>query len=163
MPDGTVVKSPFVVGNIDDGVEYALITAMGVGGGVLNVAAGVASIFFFFVQPTPITGIIFIGALLGGLTLSVGESVGQYVVAGKEEIRWSDLYVRALAAHANDVRAQIGRGPAVPRAPTLPTYTPLLPPPPPLSSTPQPTAPPPPGVLDPSDAPPAVLDPAEDL
>ncbi len=152
LPDGTVVKSVAVVGNIDDPLEYAVVTAMGVGGTVLSVTAGVASIFFIFSQ-TPVTGIIFIGALLGGLSLDIGQSVAQYVIAGSEEVRWSNLYARAITAHARDVRAQIGRGPP---AGTRPALTLPLPPPPPLTSSPMPSAPP-----DPSDGPPVVLDPAE--
>ena len=148
LPDGTVVKSAVLTGNIDDPLEYAVVTAMGVGGTVLSVTAGVASIFFIFSQ-TPVTGIIFIGALLGGLSLDIGQSVAQYVVAGSEEVRWSNLYVQALAAHAKDVRTQIGRGPPVGARPPLPSLSP----PPPLSPS---TA-----LPDPSDGPPAVLDPAE--
>jgi hypothetical protein len=143
LPDGTVVKSAPVTGNIDDGLEYGIVTAMSVGGTLLDVTAGIASIFFIF-QPSFVTGGIFIGALLGGLVLNVGQSTAQYFVAVSEEGRWSNLYADAIRAHAKDVRAQIGKGPPV-RAPSAS---------PPPFTTPSPSA-------DPSDGPPPILDPAE--
>jgi hypothetical protein len=152
LPDGTVVKSAPVTGNIDDGVEHALVTGMGIGGTVLDVTAGISSIFFIF-SPSFVTGAVFVGALLGGLALNIGQSSAQYVVALNEEVRWSDLYATALRAHVADVRAQIGRGPPGPRPPSpLPLPLPL-----PLPATPSTTTP------DPSDAasPPPLLDPAE--
>lgn len=145
LPDGTVVKSAPVIGNIDDGLEYGIVTAMSVGGTMLDVTAGIASIFFIF-QPSFVTGGIFIGALLGGLVLNVGQSTAQYFVAISEEGRWSNLYADAIRAHARDVRAQIGKGPPV-RAPSAS-------PPPPAFTTPPPSS-------DPSDGPPPILDPAE--
>jgi len=150
LPDGTVVKSAPVTGNIDDGVEHALVTGMGIGGTVLDVTAGISSIFFIF-SPSYVTGAVFIGALLGGLALNIGQSSAQYFVALSEEGRWSDLYATALRAHVADVRAQIGRGPPPPKAP---------PPPPPLPTSTPPTTTSP---ADPSDAasPPPLLDPAE--
>ncbi|HEY1100154.1 MAG TPA: hypothetical protein VGF99_14555 [Myxococcota bacterium] len=158
LPDGTIVKSPPVVANIDDGLEDAVVTGMGIGGTVLDVTAGVASIFFIF-SPTPVTGIVFIGALLGGLSLNVGQSVAQYVIAGSEEVRWSNLFSKALIAHAQDIRAQIGRGPPPTKPITLPSIgPPPLPPPPPLDPAATPSTSPPPRTGDP---PPPVLDPAE--
>ena len=155
LPDGTVVRSAPVTANIDNGIEYAIVTSMGVGGTILDVTAGIASIFFIF-QPSLLTGAIFIGALLGGLTLNVGQSTAQYFVAISEEGRWSDMYADALRVHAREVREQIGKGPP-PRK--TPPSTPL--PPPPLSPSPSltPTAP-----NDPSEPPPPLppTDPAGD-
>jgi hypothetical protein len=149
LPDGTVVRSAPVTGNIDDGLEHALVTGMGIGGTVLDVTAGISSIFFIF-SPSFVTGAVFIGALVGGLALNIGQSTAQYFVALSEEGRWSDLYATALRAHVVDVRAQIGRGPP-----------PLKTPPPPLTTPTTPTTPTAPS--DPSDAasPPPLLDPAE--
>lgn len=146
LPDGTVVKSAPVIGNVDDAGEYALITGLGIGSTVLNVTAGIASIFFIFQQQNAVTGAVFIGSLLGGLGLNIGQSVAQYGVAGSEEVRWSNLFRDALIAHANDVRARQGSGPPLPTT-TLPTTT--------LPAPPRPTAP-----VAPT-APPPVLDPAE--
>jgi hypothetical protein len=115
LPDGTVVKSPPASANIDDGLEYAVVTTMSIGGTLLDVTAGIASIFFIF-QPTFETGVVFIGALLGGLALNVGQSGAQYLVALSEERRWSDQFADVLRAHARDVRAKIGTGP-LPGAP----------------------------------------------
>lgn len=154
LPDGTVVRSAPVTGNIDDGVEHALVTGMGIGGTVLDVTAGISAIFFI-VSPSYVTGAVFIGALLGGLALNIGQSSAQYFVALSEEGRWSDLYATALRAHVADVRAQIGRGPP----PTATTTTP----PSPLPGTMPPPASPSTSPADPSDAasPPPPLDPAE--
>ncbi len=148
LPDGTVVRSAPMTANIDNGFEYALVTSMGVGGTILDVTAGIASIFFIF-QPSFLTGGIFIGALLGGLALNVGQSTAQYFVAISEEGRWSDMYADALRVHARDVRTQIGKGPP-------PRPAPKIAPPPPLS--PVPTSPTP--VNDPSEPPPPLADPA---
>jgi hypothetical protein len=120
---------------------------MGIGGTVLDVTAGIASIFFIF-SPSYVTGAVFVGALLGGLALNIGQSSAQYFVALSEEVRWSDLYATALRAHVADVRAGIGRGPPASQTPPPPSALP---------------APPPPLPADPSDAvaPPPLLDPAE--
>jgi hypothetical protein len=120
-PDGSVVRSTPLTGNIDDALEYAAVTSLGVGGTILDVTAGISSIFFVF-SPSFVTGAVFIGALLGGLALNLAQSGSQYLVAGSEEKRWSDLYAKALAQHATDVRAGIGKGP-----PPSTTKTPLTP------------------------------------
>lgn len=140
LPDGTVVKSEPVIGNVDDAGEYALVTGLGIGSTVLNVTAGIASIFFIFQQQSTLTGAVFIGSLLGGLGLNIGQSVAQYGVAASEEVRWSNLFRDALIAHAKDVRAKQGSGPPVSttKLPALPTAAP-----------PDPAAPPP--VLDPAE------------
>jgi len=146
LPDGTVVKSAPVTANIDDGLEYGVVTVMSVGGTLLDVTAGISSIFFIF-QPSFVTGAVFIGALLGGLALNVGQSAAQYFVALSEERRWSDQYAEALRVHAREVREKIGTGP--PRAP--PSSTPI----------PTPTLPPTKAPPDPLDGAPPLLDPAE--
>ena len=124
LADGSVVRSQAVSGNIDDPLEYAGVTAVGVGGTVLDVVAGISSIFFIFTQDT-VMGVVFIGALLGGLGLNLAHSASQYVVAGSEERRWSDLYAQALKQHAADVRAGAGKGP--PPQTTKAPLTPLTP------------------------------------
>jgi hypothetical protein len=149
LPDGTVVKSKPVVGPIDDVVEYGVVTGMGIGGTVLDVTAGAASIFFIF-SPSFVTGAVFLGALVGGLALNVGQTGAQYVFALNEEVRWSDLFATALRAHAADVRAQRGRGPPLRSAPSPPSRAPS-------STTSTPALPDP---ADPS-TPPPLLDPAE--
>lgn len=142
LPDGTLVKSAPVIGNIDDPLEYAAMTGASVGGTVLNATGTVAILLFFFTgAQDPTIGVVAIGALVGGILLSVGQSVGQYFVANNEEKRWSNIYAQALVAHAADVRKALG----APRRPAPP----LTPPPPPGSRTP----------LDPSEAPPPLLKP----
>jgi hypothetical protein len=143
LPDGTVVKSAALSENIDDNVEALLVSGMGITGTVLDITAGVSSIVFFIFQ-SPEAGLLFIGSLVGGLCLNFGQTGAAYIVAGHDETRWSDLLQRALVQHAKDVRAQIGRGPPLPRTPVPPT--------PPLSTTPTPTPTLP--AADPSDVPP---------
>lgn len=146
LPDGTVVKSTPLTGNIDDPLEYAAMTAASVGGTVLNAAGTIAIILFFFTGAgDPTLGFVAIGALVGGIVLSATQSVSQYFIAANEEKRWSNLTAQALTAHAADVRKAMS-GPR--KAPT--------PTPPPASTTPSP--PPPPGPSDPSDAPPPLLE-----
>jgi hypothetical protein len=144
LANGRVVKSEPVTANIDDTVEYAVVTGMGVGGTVLDVAAAVASVVWVF-QRTPesqlTVGVVFLGALLGGVALNVGQQGAQTIVAGQEETRWSEMYLQALTAHAQQLRTEaLLPSPSPP--PSLPT--PPAPPPPPTNA--------PPGVLDPSDA-----------
>ena len=110
LPDGSVVRSAPMTGNIDDALEYAAITGLGIGGTILDVTAGISSIFFVF-SPSFLTGAVFIGALLGGLALNLVQSGSQYLIAGSEEKRWSDLFAQALKQHATDIRAGIGKGP----------------------------------------------------
>ena len=144
LPDGTVVKSEPVTGNVDDGLEYALTTGLGIGGTVLDMTSAVAFIFLF-IAPSPEVMIIAIGALVGGLALNIAQSSSQYFVALAEERRWSNLYAQALTAHARDVRKRSGSGPP-PGTRTAPTTGP--------------TTRPPVGPVEPSDAPPPLLDPA---
>lgn len=142
LPDGTVVKSAAVVGHIDDPLEYALVTGASIGGTVLNAVGTIAIILFFFSggMNAPL-GIVAIGSLVGGILLSIGQSVGTYFVAANEEKRWSNLYAEALKAHAVDVRRAL----AGPRKPPQP-------PPPPKADLPPAKTP-----TDPSDAPPPLL------
>lgn len=148
LPDGTVVKSAPVVGHIDDPLEYALMTGASVGGTVLNAVGTIAIILFFFTnaQSTEL-GLVAIGSLVGGILLSVGQSVGQYFVAANEEKRWSNLYATALTTHAGDVRKAL----AGPRRPA--PVAPKPPDPKPADPKDAPKTP-----TDPSDAPPPLLD-----
>lgn len=145
LPDGSVIKSQPVSKNIDDPIEYTIITGMGVGGTILDVTAGISTLFFFFTRD-PNVGLIAIGALLGGLSLNLGQSAGQYFVAAAEEKRWSNLYAEAIQIHAADVRKGMGTGPPRKAAPPPPPPTtteqpptgdPSDPPPPPLLETPK--------------------------
>lgn len=138
LPDGAVVKSRPLTRNIDDPVEYAAMTAGTIGGTVLNAVGTVSIILFFFTGGDPALGVVAIGSLVGGILLSVGQSVGQYFIASNEEKRWSNLLAEALTAHAADVRKAM----AEPRRP-----------PPPAAATTAPA-----GSTDPSDAPPPLLD-----
>lgn len=148
LPDGTVVKSQPLTRNIDDPFEYAAMTAGSVGGTVLNAVGTISIILFFFTASSdPTLGFVAIGSLIGGILLSVGQSVGQYFVAANEEKRWSNLTAEALTAHAADVRKALSG----PRRPA-PAATP---PPPPTGTT---TTPPPKGPADPSEAPPPLLE-----
>lgn len=145
LPDGSVIRSEPVSGSIDDGLEYALTTGLGVGGTVLDVTSAIAFIVLF-IAPSPEVMILAVGALVGGLALNITQSSSQYFIAFSEERRWSNLYAKALAQHAQDVRKGIGKGP--PAGTRVSTPPPVAPP----TSTPGPT--------DPSDAPPPLLDPA---
>lgn len=146
LPDGTVVKSAAIVGHIDDPLEYALMTGASVGGTVLNAVGTIAIILFFFTgAQSAELGLVAIGSLVGGILLSVAQSVGQYFVAANEEKRWSNLYATALTAHAGDVRKAL----AAPRRPA-----PL-----PASKEAKPDVVTPPKTpTDPSDAPPPLLE-----
>ncbi len=137
LPDGTPVKSAAVSGHIDHPLEYALMTGASVGGTVLNAVGTIAIVLFLFSGGSDDRlGVVAIGSLIGGVVLSIGQSVGQYFVAANEEKRWSALFADALTAHATDVRKTLA-GPRAPRA-----------------------VPPPTAALDPSDAPPPLLKPA---
>ncbi len=138
LPDGTVVKSEPVTGNIDDGFEYAVTTTLGVSATVLEVTS-VAALLYSVVTRDPNGWLVVLGSLVGGIGLYVAQSSSQYIIAASEQTRWSNLYAGALSQHARDVRTRIGTGP----------------PPRPPAPVPSPAAPP----GDPSDAPPPLLDP----
>lgn len=138
LPDGTVVKSEPVIGNIDDGFEYAVTTTLGVSATVLEVTS-VAALLYSVVTRDPNGWLVVLGSLVGGIGLYVAQSSSQYLIAASEQTRWSNLLATALTAHARDVRTRIGTGP----------------PPRPPAPIPSPSAPP----TDPSDAPPPLLEP----
>jgi hypothetical protein len=154
LPNGQVVKSEAVSANIDDPLEYAAVTGLGIGGTVLDVGAAIVSIFWIF-QSSPqnqlLVGGVFIGALLGGVALNLGQQGAQYLVAGREETRWSDMYQRAMKQHAMDIRNR-ALLPAPPPTPATPSIGPTMPMTPPATQIPP--------VLDPSDGPPQPLSPA---
>jgi hypothetical protein len=139
LPDGSVVKSEPVVGNIDSVAEYGIVTALGVGGTILDVGAAVASIWFVFEQSFE-AGAVFIGALVGGLTLHLAQNASEYVVSGSEERRWSDLFVDALEQHADDVRSGKRARAVSPSAPP-PPLPPKAPPDPSDPAAPPPLLP----------------------
>ncbi len=119
MPDGSVVKSAPVVGNIDNTLEYALVTAASVGGTVLDATAAIAILVYVVSAPSPaapLIGVVALGALLGGVTLHIAQSAGGYVIAANEEKRWSNLFAQAIRAHAVDVRAAVAKGLGTPKA-----------------------------------------------
>jgi hypothetical protein len=151
LPDGTVVKSQPVTGNIDDPLEYALMTGASVGGTVLNAVGTIAIILYLFTGATdPTLGLVALGSLVGGILLSVTQSGAQYFVAANEEKRWSNLFANALTAHAADVR----KAASGPRKPPPPVTTP-----PATTTTTSTTAPPAATPTDPSEAPPPLLAP----
>jgi hypothetical protein len=153
LPDGRIVKSEPVTGNIDDPLEYAGYTALGVCGTALDVGAGILAITLFlpcgFAPFGEYTILVLVGALVGGLGLNLAQSGAQYLIAASEETRWSNLFAVALKQHAQDIRA--GRVKAAP------------PPPAPLPAAAPTTAPvpPPPPTTTPVESPPPLLDPAE--
>lgn len=172
LPDGRVVKSEAVTGNIDDPLEYAGYTALGVCGTVLDVGAGILALTLFL----PCAGVggafgpatlpIVIGALVAGLGLNLAQSGAQYLIAASEETRWSNLFAVALKQHAQDILAGKGtRPPPPPAAPTTAPPAPAAGPPAPPAGT-APTTPPPattttPPATTPAEPPPPLLDPAE--
>jgi hypothetical protein len=157
LPDGTVVKSQPVIANIDDPVEYGLMTAASVGGTVLNATGTIAIILFFFTGANDVPlGVVAIGSLVGGIVLSIAQSVGQYFVASNEEKRWSNLYTKALTEHAKDVRKAWLSPHKPPLAPPPSTAPPPIGSPPPSSTSPATVKP---GPTDPSETPPPLLGP----
>ncbi|MCC7072262.1 MAG: hypothetical protein IT383_13120 [Deltaproteobacteria bacterium] len=138
LPDGTLVRSEPVTGNIDDGFEYAVTTTLGVSATVLEVAS-VAALLYSVVTRDQNGWYVVLGSLVGGIALYVAQSSSQYIIAASEQTRWSNLYANALTKHARDVRGRIGSGP----------------PPRPPAPVPSPTDAP----SDPSDAPPPLLEP----
>lgn len=161
LPGGQVVRSKPVTGNIDSPLEHFAVQGMAFTGSALDVGAAVASILYFVAQAAnpqliPVACGCMLGSLIGGLALNIGQSVTTYFVAGSEEVRWSNLFAKALKQHAEDVRVAALRGPV--RAPPL--STPLSTPPtegtppsstPPVELPPDPGTPPPPPLLDPAD------------
>jgi hypothetical protein len=154
LPDGTVVKSELLTGNIDDPIEYALITGASVGGTVLDAVAAISILLFVFTQQ-PLVGLVALTALVGGISLHIAQSVGQYVIASNEEKRWSNLYAQALARHADDIRRAVVKNGGIRPTPAAP--------PPGAPAVPGPGAPP--GTTDPADpnAPPPLLDDGKDV
>lgn len=152
LPNGQVVRSEPVIGNIDSPLEYFAVQGMTFAGSALDVAAGIASLVYVFTQNPYACG-CFIGALIGGLTLNLGQSIATYLVAGSDEKRWSNLFAKALKQHAADIQRAVQEGP---RAPPRREGTPAPPP-----GGPGPTEPPPaePG----ASPPPPLLDPADEL
>jgi hypothetical protein len=143
LPDGTVVKSEPLSGNIDDPFEYALLTGASIGGTVLDATAAISILLFVFTQ-NPLIGLVALTSLVGGITLHVGQSVGQYVIAAREEGRWSNLFAQALAQHAEDIRKAVQRNGGVRAAPPAPpSAAPSLPAPGATPDPADPTAPPP--------------------
>lgn len=161
LPSGRVVKSEPVTENIDDPIEYFLLNGMIFAGSALDVTAAIASLVFVFTQNPYACG-CFIGSLVLGLSLNIGQSIAAYVIAGSEETRWSNLYQRALTQHARDiVEAQaLGPPPAGQQLPLGSGFTPSPAPFPAPSSPTTPTPTPPPAGEPPP--PPPLLDPADE-
>lgn len=108
LPNGNVIRSKPVIANIDDWGEYLTTTGIGVAGSALEIGSAIASVVFVL-DRSPSTqqlaGWVFLGTLLGGLTLNASQGIVQYVNTFSEERRWSDLYAQALVQHAKDVKA----------------------------------------------------------
>jgi hypothetical protein len=144
LPDGNVVRSKPVTGDLDTFGEVALVGGLGVGGTLVDIAA-IAAVLYFITTPSIETaGVLLFGSLALGLLLNVAQGAAEQVVVLSQETRWSDLYAKALREHATDVRNGVGRGP-----------------PPEMLATPPGTVAPTPAVTDPSDAlgPPRLNDP----
>lgn len=160
LPSGRIVKSEPLTRNIDSPFEYFAVNGMTIAGSALDIAAAIASLVFVFTQD-PLACGCFIGALVVGLSLNVGQSVASYFVARAEEGRWSDLFAEALEQHARDIQAALRERPE--RAPAR------VPPgreeeggvgaPPPAPDDERPDEGPPEGEVPP---PPPVLDPADE-
>jgi hypothetical protein len=155
LPSGRIVKSAPLTRNIDSALEFFAVNGMTVAGSGLDIVAAIASLVFVFTRD-PLACGCFIGALVTGLSLNIGQSVATYFVARAEEGRWSDLFAEALTVHARDVRAAVLQQPERPRPPP-PTGLPPAegigePPPPAAERLPRGEVPPPPPLLDPADA-----------
>lgn len=170
LPSGRVVRSEPITENIDDAFEWFALNGMAFTGSALDVVAAVASLLFVFTGEPWACG-LFIGALVVGLSLNLGQSLAGFLVASSEERRWSNLYQRALTAHAHDIERALAEAPSQ-RAPSPPSTPPLRPAPPSAPRTP-PTAPstsppgatpttPPPAGDAPPPPPPPILDPADE-
>ena len=159
LPDGRIVKSEPVTGSIDDPLEYAGYTALGVCGTALDVGAGILAITFFlpcgFAPFGEYTLLVLVGALVGGLSLNLAQSGAQYLIAASEETRWSNLFAVALKQHAQDIRDGKAKPPPPPPPPLpgAPTAAPTTTTPPATTTAPPPpTTEPPPPLLDPAEA-----------
>lgn len=164
LPNGRVVRSEPVIGNIDNPFEFYSNQLFTFAGPVLDVAAFIVTIYYFS------TGVIFfqdpfalgcvVGLALSGIAINIAQQFITYLIAASEERRWSELYAQAIQQHAIDL-ATAQRLPAPPQAPAgaPPVVRPALPPQgPPPQTRPPPNeipleVPPPPDVLDPAEAP----------
>lgn len=166
LPSGQRVRSAPVTSHIDTLFEHLTLQGLVVTGSALDVVATLSALLYSFGGVFPETRpyvetacYVFIGALIGGLLLNVGQTVGNFLVAQAEEVRWSNLYAEALRRHADDIRAALGRNgpptsgsPRKRRAEDAPlSGTPAAPPSAPPSARPPPEPPAPPPPLDPAD------------
>lgn len=154
LPDGRVVRSKALTEHIDAPLEHFLVQGMRLGGSALDIGAAIASIVYILTQH-PIACGCFVGSLVGGLTLNIGQSASGYFVAAAEERRWSDLYQRALREHARDIR-RVLEDKAQGVAPSASSATPSAPAAP---SSVGDALPPPPALVDPADRAPAIAAP----
>jgi len=162
LPDGRLVRSAPESAYLDSNLEYAAQQALTFGGPILDIAAFVAGIYFIFAQGSlvpsagstlPMYCACIVGLGLAGLSLNAAQAGLQYLFASFEEQRWSDLYLRALEKHADDIRAELAR-------PVVPGSSPETVPPPADVGAPLDTAPPPDQI--PPPPPPPIGDPADD-
>lgn len=168
LPSGRVVRSEPITGNIDDAFEWFAVNGMAFTGSALDVVAAIASLLFVFTGEPWACG-MFIGALVVGLSLNLGQSLAAFLVASSEETRWSNLYQRALTQHARDIERALATAPPTSApppagaAPPQPSTTPPAPYPAPPSAPPsapaQPSTTPPASADEPP--PPPLLDPAD--
>ncbi|MFZ9889830.1 MAG: hypothetical protein ACO3JL_20230 [Myxococcota bacterium] len=154
LPDGRVVRSKAMTEHIDAPLEHFLVQGMRLGGSALDVGAAIASIVYIITQ-NPVACGCFVGSLVGGLTLNIGQSASGYFVAAAEERRWSDLFQRALQTHAKDIQRTLQARITVPASGTT---TEALVPTAPGTSASEPLPPPPP-LVDPADRAPALAAP----
>lgn len=145
LPDGRWVRSPALSRYIDSTFEAVSLQGMGCTASVLDVAASVAAIAFIFAEPTdPLACGFFVGSLVGGLALNVGQSVAKVWVASSEQSRWSNLYAEALLQHAEDIRTSLRSAPPGNAASVAPPEAPR--------ATGLDELPPPPALLDPAES-----------
>lgn len=118
FPSGQTVKSEPVSAKIDNGVEYATAQAFRYAGPLLDITAGVVAMYYFFASAgaslfsNPLGCACLIGLAGTGIALNAAEQGVAYYIATQEERRWSDLFQRALIAHAKDV-ASAARNPSL--------------------------------------------------
>ena len=128
LPNGGTVRSEPVIGYIDSAVEQFGVQCLGVTGSVLDVAASLMGLLYVFSPAnSELACGLFVGALVGGLTLNLAQNAAGHWSKLQQQTRWSNLYAEALQQHADDIRSRLAQGPVPKNAPPAPGD---LPPPP---------------------------------
>lgn len=125
LPDGSTVRSTPVTGFIDSAVEQMGVQCLGVTGSVLDVAASlVGLVYVFSPASSELACGLFVGALVGGLTLNLAQNAAGHWSKLRQQTRWSNLYAEALEQHAEDIRQRLSRGPRPKTPPPAPAPAP---------------------------------------